>query len=95
MLNIYYRPSCPYCQRVLAANDRIKAPVNWLDISASSANLEALLAKGGKRQVPFLEDTERGVSMYESLDIIAYLNEHYGKGEVLEVKEAGKVCPIE
>lgn len=36
-----------------------------------------LVELGGKQQVPFLVDPERGVSMYESLDIIAYVEEHY------------------
>ena len=32
---------------------------------------------GGKTQVPFLVDPEKGVQMYESSDIIAYLDENY------------------
>jgi glutathione S-transferase len=48
------------------------------DISADDAVLDELIEKGGKKMVPFLEDTDRGVSMYESGDIIAYLTEHYG-----------------
>ena len=39
------------------------------------------MEKGGKRQVPFLVDDERGVSMYESADIIAYVKEHYSTVE--------------
>jgi glutathione S-transferase len=37
-----------------------------------------LMDKGGKLQVPFLVDEERGVSMYESDDIIEYLFEYHG-----------------
>jgi glutathione S-transferase len=36
-----------------------------------------LVARGGKKQVPYLVDDARGVEMYESEDIIAYLREHY------------------
>jgi len=33
-----------------------------------------LLARGGKRQVPYLVDTDAGVEMYESKDIIEHLH---------------------
>jgi glutathione S-transferase len=38
-----------------------------------SAVADELIEAGGKRQVPYLVDSERGVSMYESDDIITYL----------------------
>ena len=40
---------------------------------AQAEYLDELMEKGGKRQVPFLVDEERGVSMYESDDIITYI----------------------
>ena len=54
-----------------------------------------LLTKGGKTQVPYLEDTQRTVSMYESLDIIKYLKENYGNGALVPVAVVGNVCPID
>lgn len=36
------------------------------------------LTAGGEDQIPYLVDTRRGVTMYESDDIVAYLEEHYG-----------------
>ncbi|MFM2423645.1 MAG: hypothetical protein RLZZ70_30 [Candidatus Parcubacteria bacterium] len=95
MLNFYYKPTCPYCQRVLLANETIQAPLLLHNVSANSATMDTLVAKGGKQQVPFLEDTERGVSMYESLDIIAYLQEFYGNGAKVTIPHVGNVCPIE
>lgn len=95
MLNLYYKPTCPYCQRVLAANETIKAPVELKDVLTDPANKAELLEKGGKPQVPFLEDTDRGVSLYESMDIIEYLRTHYGNGIAVEVKDVGNVCPID
>jgi len=41
-------------------------------------NEEELIARGGKRQTPYLVDTETGVEMYESADIIAYLKKQNG-----------------
>ncbi|OLA73072.1 MAG: hypothetical protein BHW62_08060 [Acinetobacter sp. CAG:196_36_41] len=45
---------------------------NKVDIT-DKASEEALIKMGGKRQVPFLVDTDRNIQMYESDDIIEYL----------------------
>ena len=47
------------------------------DIYADPAIREDLIKRGGKRQVPYLVDTDRQVEMYESEDIVEYLNENY------------------
>ena len=39
-------------------------------------NAEALIARGGKQQVPYLIDPETGTEMYESDDIVEYLKAH-------------------
>jgi glutathione S-transferase len=44
---------------------------------SDDAVVTELIARGGKRQVPYLVDTDRGVEMYESADIIAYLEANY------------------
>ncbi len=46
------------------------------DISEDEAARLELIEKGGKQQVPFLVDTDKGVSMYESSDIIDYIREN-------------------
>ena len=97
MLNLYYRPTCPYCARVLLANATIEAPLVLRNIATDAEARAELIAKGGKAQVPYLEDTDRGVAMYESEDIITYLHEHYSihTGARPIVPAAGNVCPIE
>jgi len=95
MLNFYYKPSCPYCQRVLTANEEIGAALTLFDVGADEALRAELVAKGGKKQVPFLEDVARGVTLYESGDIIDYLAEYYGQGKEVAVPAVGNVCPIE
>ena len=81
MLNLYYKPQCPFCRRVLMANESIGADLVLHDVSLDMAVREELVAKGGKKQVPFLEDTDRKQMLYESGDIIKYLSEHYGNKE--------------
>ncbi len=95
MLHLYYKPTCPYCQRVLQANEQIGAKLHLLDVSASDDLREELVAKGGKKQVPFLVDDEKKTMLYESGDIIEYLRVHYGKGGVVDAPQAVNVCPID
>jgi len=95
MLNLYYKPTCPYCVRVLTANETIQAPLTLLNVLAATGAMAALMEKGGKTQVPFLEDTDHGVLMYESNDIITYLSEQYGSGKKVDVPPTGNVCPID
>ncbi len=95
MLTIYYKPTCPYCQRVLVANESIKAPLELKNVSADHSFMEEVITQGGKQQVPYLVDTERGVAMYESADIIEYLATHYGDGTVPDTPAPGNVCPID
>ena len=77
---LYVKTGCPYVARVLSfASERgIKFEErNIADMRVA----EELIARGGKRQVPYLVDLEKGVEMYESEDIVEYLknkvvNEH-------------------
>lgn len=48
------------------------------DVSESEEAAAELVQLGGVMQVPFLVDSERGVSMYEASDIIDHLRE-FGK----------------
>ncbi len=95
MLNLYIKTRCPYCDRVLEANATIKAPLNLLNVSDNRVLRDELMEKGGKTQAPYLEDTARGESMYDSLTIIDYLNEHYGNGAEVKISPVANVCPID
>lgn len=78
MLTLYTKASCPFCRRVVPVIDRLELEVEYKDIAENDAFADELIEKGGKRQVPYLVDEEQGVSMYESDDIIAHLQTHYG-----------------
>lgn len=84
MITLYYRPTCPFCRRVMAVIDRLSLEVTMKDISETEVQAE-LVARGGKSQVPYLIDEALGVEMYESDDIVSHLQKHYG------VKTAAKV----
>ena len=96
MLTLYYRPTCPFCQKVISTSDEMGVAFNLKDIS-DEANAAELMEKGGKQQVPFLDDPEQEVQMYESDDIIAYVKENYAEEEAAsdgkpKVHVAGGTC---
>lgn len=76
MLTLYVKTGCPFCHRVIIAGEELGITFEEKNI-ADDAVAEELVARGGKRQVPYLIDAERGVEMYESDDIIEYLKTHY------------------
>jgi glutaredoxin 3 len=79
MLTLYFKPTCAFCRRVQAVIDRMQLQVELKDIEADATFAEELMARGGSTQVPYLVDTEAGVEMYESDDIVSHLQTTYGK----------------
>ncbi len=74
-LDLYIKQTCPYCQRVLNAIDKSgRTDVKLFDIIASEKDRQFLITNGDKQQVPCLFID--GKPMYESLDIIEWLNTH-------------------
>ena len=74
-LDLYMFSTCPFCRRVLAAIDaQGRTDVVLHDIHKSTEDRQTLLQVGGKEQVPSLFID--GDPLYESLDIIAWLEAH-------------------
>lgn len=76
MLTLYVKTGCPFCAKVLGTVEELGLQVSQKNI-AEPGVVDELIARGGQKMVPFLVDEDRGVSMYESDDIVAYLREHY------------------
>lgn len=72
MIFLYSLKECPYCKKVKEILDEKNLEYKNLDISEDIYKQE-LIHLGGKEQVPFLVDTDKKISMYESKDIINYL----------------------
>ena len=72
MLELFILETCPYCIKVMEFLDKEHMKYRKIDISNKDSE-DSLIQIGGKRQVPFLVDTERNIQMYESNDIIEYL----------------------
>lgn len=78
MLTLYVKTGCPFCHKVLDAGVGLSISFEEKNIADDAVAAE-LIARGGKQQVPYLVDSGRGIEMYESGDIVAYLQEHYAK----------------
>ncbi len=76
---LYVKTGCPFCAKVFRAAEDLHISFDEKNI-ADPAVAEELIARGGKRQVPYLVDND--VEMYESDDIVAYLTEKHAKAEV-------------
>lgn len=77
MLTLYYKPTCPFCKKVLEFAKENDIKLNLLNIVEDEKNAATLIDHGGKRQVPYLVDEEKSTSLYESDDIIEYLGKNY------------------
>lgn len=70
-LELYMKPTCPYCTKVMSFMDNNGIAIPLRDIEADEGAAKTLVAVGGKRQVPCLFID--GQPLYESDDIIAWL----------------------
>ena len=72
---IYVKTGCPFCAKVLAVARELNVALEERNI-ADLGVADELIARGGKRQVPYFVDEENEVEMYESDDIVEYLRTH-------------------
>jgi glutaredoxin 3 len=75
-LILYYKPSCPYCKKVIDYMDKNGISIAMEDTSDQD-NERELVRLGGKRQVPCL--IVDGSALYESSDIIDWLSKNASK----------------
>lgn len=75
-LVLYYKPSCPYCKKVIDYMDKNGISIPMED-TGDQDNEQELVRLGGKRQVPCL--VVDGSAMYESSDIIDWLSKNVSK----------------
>ena len=78
-LALYQFNACPFCVKTRRAMHRLNLPIALRDAKNDEGHRAALLAGGGKIKVPCLRIEENGQSrwMYESNDIIAYLEKRF------------------
>ncbi|MFT4937451.1 MAG: glutathione S-transferase [Paraglaciecola sp.] len=83
MLKLFDMEGCPYCRLVREALTELDLDAEIYPCPKGGQRYRAeVIGKGGKAQFPFLQDPNTGIEMYESLGIIEYLFNTYGKQEL-------------
>lgn len=79
-LALYQLPRCPFCVKVRRAMHKLNLPIEKRNVNPGSPHRDALMAGGGRVKSPCLRIEENGETrwMYESNDIIAYLQRRFG-----------------
>ena len=80
-LALYHYPTCPFCLKTRRAAQRLSLDIELRDAQHDAAHRAALIAGGGKAQVPCLLITDaqgQQTWLYESSDINAYLTREFG-----------------
>jgi glutaredoxin len=69
---LYIKTGCFWCEKVTSFAHEQGIQLDLRNI-AEKGVAEELIARGGKRQVPYLVNRRNAIEMYESADIIQYL----------------------
>ena len=78
-LELYSFEASPYCRIAREALCDLELPYVLHNVGKKSPSRPAFIARSGKMQVPWLHDPNTDTSMFESADIVAYLNRTYGR----------------
>jgi glutaredoxin len=80
-LALYHFPTCPFCLKTRRTMRRLSLDIELRDARHDEAHRAALIAGGGKPQVPCLLITDadgKQAWLYESDAINGYLNREFG-----------------
>ncbi|XP_047308566.1 uncharacterized protein LOC124912054 [Impatiens glandulifera] len=82
-IEIYEFEGCPFCKKVREIVAVLDLDVLYYPCPQNGPNFRPkAIQMGGKKQFPYMLDPNTGVAMYESDDIIKYLVQKYGDGNV-------------
>ena len=80
-LALYHYPTCPFCLKTRRAIQRLSLNIELRDAQHDAGHRAALIAGGGKPQVPCLliaDAQGKPTWLYESSDINAWLAREFG-----------------
>lgn len=79
-LELWSFEASPFCRIVRETLSSLELPYRLHNVAKGSAKRAAFVERSGKMQVPYLADPNGGVEMFESADIVAYLERSYALG---------------
>jgi len=77
-LELYSFEASPFCRLVREALCELELPYLLHNVARGSPSRQAFVARSGRMQVPWLVDPNEEVEMFESAEILAYLQSTYG-----------------
>ena len=78
LIELYSFEASPYCRLVREALTRLELPYLLHNVAKGSPKRDAFVRRSGRMMVPYLQDPSTGSAMFESADIVAYLERTYG-----------------
>jgi glutathione S-transferase len=78
-LELWSFEASPYCRLAREALCALELPYVLHNVAKGSAGRDAFVARSGRMMVPYLSDPNTGVAMFESADIVAYLERTYAR----------------
>lgn len=94
-LVLYKQDACPFCQKVMRFMDANNIEIEQKDIIEDKENKKYLIENGGQDLVPCLFID--GKPLYESDEIITYLEENLVQGEYVQpdLSDIVGMCPMD
>ncbi|MFB6124300.1 MAG: glutaredoxin family protein [Haloferacaceae archaeon] len=81
-ITLYRLQACPYCERVVRALQDHDVPYRSRFVEPMHSERNAVKRLVGVRTVPAIHDENTGVTMAESANIVEYVENTYGDGDV-------------
>ena len=78
-LELWSFEASPFSRIVREKLCTLELPYRLHNVGKGSPSRAAFVARSGKMQVPYLADPNTGTELFESADIVAYLEHHYGR----------------
>jgi glutathione S-transferase len=76
-LELWSFEASPFCRIAREALCELELPYRLHNVAKGSAQRDAFVARSGKMQVPYVFDPNTGAGMFESAEIVRYLNDTY------------------
>lgn len=78
-LELYSFEASPFCRLVRECLSSLEIPYLLHNVAKGSPQRDAFVQRSGRMMVPYLVDPNTGVEMFESADIVRYLEETYAE----------------
>jgi glutathione S-transferase len=77
-LELWSYEASPYCRLVREALSELELPYTLHNVARGSQRRAEFAQMSGKMRVPYLKDSNTQTALFESADIVRYLNDTYG-----------------